>query len=332
MSSGSTSSGGGTVSGKVGVILPDTKSSARWQTKDQPTLEAAFKKAGVDAIVQNAQGDAGQMTTIADQMITQGVKVLAIVNLDNNSGAAIEKNAASKGVKTLDYDRLTLGGSADAYISYDNIKVGELQGQGLADCLGQGDKNIVYLNGSPDDSNATDFAKGAHNVLDKITSYKVVAEQAVPKWDNQQAATIFQQMITKTGGKIDGVLAANDGLGNAAISQLNGAKIPVTGQDATVQGLQNILAGTQCMTVFKDANKEAQALADAAIALLKGEKPATTGTIKDSKSGREVPAVLLTPESITIKNVQDVIKAGGQTAADVCKDQYAALCKANGVS
>jgi len=220
MSSGAASSsaagssaagGGGAISGKVGVILPDTKSSARWQSKDQPTLEAAFKAAGVTAIVQNAQGDAGNMTTIADQMITQGVKVLAIVNLDNNSGAAIEKNAASKGVKTLDYDRLTLGGSAEAYISYDNIKVGELQGQGLADCLGTGAKNIAYLNGSPDDSNATDFAKGAHNVLDKITDYKNVAEQAVPKWDNQTAATLFQQMVTKAGGKIDGVLAANDG-------------------------------------------------------------------------------------------------------------------------
>ena len=154
----------------------------------------------------------------------------------------------------------------------------------------------------------------------------------MPKWDNQQAATIFQQMVTKTGGKIDGVLAANDGLGNAAITQLNGAKIPVTGQDATVQGLQNILAGDQCMTVFKDANLEAKALGDAAIALLQGGKPATTGTITDSQTKRVVPAVLLTPQAITIKNVEDVIKAGGQTAADVCKDKYAALCKANGVS
>ena len=159
-SESSAASGGGTVSGKVGVILPDTKSSARWETQDKPVLQAAFKAAGVDAIVQNAQGDAGTMATIADQMITQGVKVLAIVNLDNNSGAAIQKDAASKGVKTLDYDRLTLGGSADAYISYDNIKVGELQGQGLADCLGAGDKNIVDLNGSPDDSTPPTFAKG----------------------------------------------------------------------------------------------------------------------------------------------------------------------------
>jgi len=128
MTSGSAMPSGGKISGKVGVILPDTKSSARWETQDKPVLQAAFKAAGVDAIVQNAQGDAGNMSTIADQMITQGVKVLAIVNLDNNSGAAIEATAKSKGVKTLDYDRLTLGGSAQAYISYDNEKVGELQG------------------------------------------------------------------------------------------------------------------------------------------------------------------------------------------------------------
>ena len=328
----SAASGGG--GGKVGVILPDTKSSARWETQDKPVLEAAFKAAGVTALVQNAQGDAGNMTTIADQMITQGVKVLAIVNLDNNSGAAIEKNAAAKGVKTLDYDRLTLGGSAEAYISYDNEKVGELQGQGLATCLGSGPKNIVYLDGSPDDSNATAFAAGAHKILDPITSYKKVAEQAVPKWDNQQAATIFEQMVTKTGGKIDGVLAANDGLGNAAISvlQKNSVKVPVTGQDATVQGLQNVLAGDQCVTIFKSAKKEAGALAAAAIALLKGGKPATTSTVKDTKAGKDVPAVLLVPEAITKKNVKDVVAGGAATVAEICTAKYADACKSAGVS
>jgi len=333
-SAGPASGAGGPVKGKVGVILPDTKSSARWETQDKPVLEAAFKAAGVDAIIQNAQGDAGNMSTIADQMITQGVKVLAIVNLDNNSGAAIESNAASKGVKTLDYDRLTLGGSAEAYVSYDNEKVGELQGQGLATCLGSGDKNIVYLNGSPDDSNATAFAAGAHKVLDPMKNFKVVAEQAVPKWDNQQAATIFEQMVTKTGGKIDGVLAANDGLGNAAISvlQKNNAQIPVTGQDATVQGLQNVLGGAQCVTIFKSAKKEAGALAAAAIALLKGEKPATTSTVKDTKAGKDVPAVLLVPEAITKANVKNVVTGGAATAAEICTAKYAEACKAAGVS
>jgi D-xylose transport system substrate-binding protein len=133
--------------GKIGVILPDTKSSARWESSDRPTLEKAFKDAGVDAVIDNAQGDKSRMQTIADQMLTQGVTVLAIVNLDSDSGAAIEAKAKKQGVATIDYDRLTLGGSADYYVSFDNTKVGELQGQGLADCLGDKKANIVYLDG-----------------------------------------------------------------------------------------------------------------------------------------------------------------------------------------
>src|ERR671932_2246269 len=197
-SGGSSSASGGSgsaVKGKVGVILPDTTSSPRWESSDRPQLEAAFKKAGVQYDIQNAQNDAQKMQTIAQQMITGGVTVLAIVNLDNASGAAIEQQAKKQGVATIDYDRLTLGGSADYYVSYDNTKVGELQGQGLQKCLGESTKaSIAYLDGSPDDNNATLFSKGAHSVLDGNSSYTKVAEQAVPKWDPTQAATIFQQM------------------------------------------------------------------------------------------------------------------------------------------
>ena len=206
--------------GKIGVILPDTKSSVRWESADRPALEAAFEAAGVDYEIQNAEGDADKMAQIADSMITSGVTVLAIVNLDSDSGAAIEEKAGTQGVKTIDYDRLTLGGSADYYVSFDNTKVGELQGQGLADCLGDKPANIIYLNGSPTDNNATLFADGAHGVLDAITNYKNVGEQAVPDWDNDQAVTIFEQLYTQADGKVDGVLAANDGLGGSAISIL----------------------------------------------------------------------------------------------------------------
>jgi D-xylose transport system substrate-binding protein len=157
-SGGGTAGGSATSKGKIGVILPDTKSSARWESADRPQLEKAFKEAGVDATIQNAEGDASRMQTIADQMLTQGVTVLAIVNLDSESGAAIENKAKAQGVKTIDYDRLTLGGSADYYVSFDNTKVGELQGQGLATCLGDKDANIAYLNGAPTDNNATLFA------------------------------------------------------------------------------------------------------------------------------------------------------------------------------
>ncbi|ACV81612.1 sugar ABC transporter substrate-binding protein [Nakamurella multipartita] len=333
-SAAASGSAAGGATGKVGVILPDTKSSARWETQDRPALEKAFQAAGVEFDIQNANGDKAAMATIADQMIANGATVLAIVNLDNESGAAIEKKAASQGVQTIDYDRLTLGGGADYYVSFDNTEVGKLQGTGLAKCLGSGDKKIVYLNGSPSDSNATAFSAGAHSVLDPMTNYTVVAEQAVPDWDNQQAGVIYEQMYTAQGGKIDGVLAANDGLGNAAIAinKKNGLQIPVTGQDATVQGLQNILAGDQCMTVFKDTNKEAAALAKVAIALAQGQTPQTTGTVKDTTGNRDVAAILETPEAIYKENVKDVVTAGGTTAAELCTGAYAAACTELGIS
>src|SRR3954454_15803583 len=319
--------------GKVGVILPDTTSSPRWESADRPQLESAFKAAGVDFDIQNAGGDAQQMQTIAQQMITNGVTVLAIVNLDSASGAAIEQQAKQQGVQTIDYDRLTLGGSADYYVSYDNTKVGELQGQGLADCLGSVQANIAYLDGSPDDNNATLFSDGAHSVLDKVSTYTKVAEQAVPKWDPQQAATIFEQMYTQAGGNIQGVYAANDTLANAAIQTLkrNTQQIPVTGQDAAVVGLQNILSGDQCMTVWKPADGEAAALSKTAIALLKGDKPETTGTVKDTEGNRDVKSILLDPISVTKDNLADAISKGAQKATDVCTGNYAALCTQAGI-
>ncbi len=334
--SGSDSGSGGDAVGKVGVILPDTESSVRWESADRPALEAAFDEAGVEYDIQNAEGDAKRMTQIADTMIGNGVTVLAIVNLDSESGAAIQEKAASQGVATIDYDRLTLGGSAEYYVSFDNTVVGELQGQGLADCLGDKKANIVYLNGSPTDNNATLFAEGAHSVLDGMSNYTVVGEQAVPDWDNEQAATIFQQLFTAADGKVDGVLAANDGLGGAAISILEGAgqdgEVPVTGQDATVEGLQNVLAGTQCMTVYKSATQEAGALADVAIALANGEDAEATGTTVDSSDDSEVPSILLEPQAITKDNVGDVIDDGGQKAADVCTGKFEAMCTKAGIS
>ena len=335
--SSGTDTGGdsGSADGKIGVILPDTESSVRWESADRPALAAAFEAAGVDYDIQNAEGDVEKMTQIADSMIGDGVTVLAIVSLDSESGAAIQEKAKSLGVATIDYDRLTLGGSAEYYVSFDNTVVGELQGQGLADCLGDEAANIVYLNGSPTDNNATLFAEGAHSILD-AKPYEVVGEQAVPDWDNEEAAVIFQQLYTAADGKVDGVLAANDGLGGAAISILEGngqaGKVPVTGQDATVEGLQNVLAGTQCMTVYKSATLEAGALADVAIALVNGEEAETTGTTEDAEGGRDVPSILLEPQSITKDNVADVISDGGQSAEDVCVDEYADLCAEAGIS
>ena len=335
---GDTAAGGADKPAKVGVILPDTKSSARWENNDKPLLEAAFKAAGVEYDIQNAQGDKTQFQTIADQMITGGANVLMIVNLDSGTGKAVLDKAKSQGVATIDYDRLTLNGGAQYYVSFDNVAVGTLQGEGLAKCLeakGKSSANIVYLNGSPTDNNATLFKQGYDGVLSKMSQYKKVDDQSVPDWDNQQAGTIFEQMYTKADGKIDGVLAANDGLGNAAIAILKknnaNGEVPVTGQDATVQGLQNILTGDQCMTVYKAIKKEADAAAALAVGLAKGEQQSAPDTIKDPESGKDVPSVLLEPVAITIDNVNDVVADGYIKKSELCSGSYAAKCTEAGV-
>ncbi|MEU4544400.1 sugar ABC transporter substrate-binding protein [Nonomuraea dietziae] len=326
--------------GKIGVILPDSKSSARWETADRKYLEEAFKAAGVAYDIQNAQGDKNAFQTIADQMITNGATVLMIVNLDSGTGKAVLSKAKAQGVATIDYDRLTLGGGAAYYVSFDNTKVGTLQGEGLSKCLAdkKADKPVVaYLNGSPTDNNATLFKAGYDGVLKpKFDSGEYVKgpEESVPDWDNAKAGTIFEQMLTGE-PKIAGVLAANDGLGNAAITvlkknNLNG-KVPVTGQDATVQGLQNILAGDQCMTVYKAIKKEADAAAALAVSLAKGEKPSATGTVKDTESGQDVPAVLLDPQGIFFDSVKDVVADGFVTKDELCAGEFAAKCTEAGI-
>ena len=335
---GGGTAGGGGKTPKVGVILPDTKSSARWETADKKFLEEAFKAAGVQYDIQNAQGDKTQFQTIADQMITGGANVLMIVNLDSGTGKAVLDKAKTQGVATIDYDRLTLNGGAQYYVSFDNVAVGTLQGEGLAKCLeakGKSSANIAYLNGSPTDNNATLFKQGYDGVLSKLTQYKKVADQSVPDWDNQQAGTIFEQMYTKADGKIDGVLAANDGLANATIAILKknnaNGEVPVTGQDATLQGLQHVLNGDQCMTVYKAVKQEADAAAKLAIGLAKGEQQTAPDTIKDPESGADVPAVLLQPKAIAFDNVNDVVADGYVTKAQLCTGPLAAKCTEAGV-
>ena len=325
-SSSSSSSGG--KGGKIGVILPDSKSSARWETADRKFLTDAITAAGFTPIIQNAEGDKAKFATIADSMISQKVKVLMIVDLDSDSGAAVLKKAAAAKIKTVDYDRLTLGGGADVYVSFDNVKVGTLQGQGLVKCITDAkvtNPKIAVLNGSPTDNNATLFKSGYDAVVKPkfdAKEWTLVDDQSVPDWDNVKGGQIFEQMLAKAGGKVDGVLAANDGLGGAAIAVLkkNKLQVPVTGQDATVDGLRNILTGDQCMTVYKAIKTEADAAAKAAIALASGTAAPTTGTVKDTTLNKDVPSVLATPVAVYKANVKDVIADGFVTKADVCKD------------
>jgi D-xylose transport system substrate-binding protein len=331
-SGGGGGGGGGEKAGKVAVLLPDSKSSVRWETVDRPFLAEAFKAAGVEATIQNAEGDKSTQQQQAEQAITNGAKVLLLVNLDSGSGAAIAANAKSQDVKVIDYDRLTLKGDSDYYVSFDNEQVGKLQGEGLVNCLG--DKkpaNVAVLNGSPTDNNATLFKNGYDSVINpKFDSgdWKKVDDQSVPDWDNQKALTIFEQMLQKSGNKIDGVLAANDGLGNAAISAVKQRKlpqIPVTGQDATLQGVQNIVNGDQCMTVYKAIKKEADAAADLAIALAKGETPDAPDTINNET--KDIPAVFLDPVAVTKDNIKEYLgEPDFPKKEEICAGKLASKC------
>jgi D-xylose transport system substrate-binding protein len=340
-SGGGNNRGGTSGSGKVGVILPDTTTSQRWGTDDPKLLKAAFDAADVPVDIQNAQGDKAKFQSIADSMIAGGVKVLMIVNLDSGTGKAVLDKAKAAGVKTIDYDRLTLNGGADYYVSFDNVEVGRLQGQGLVTCLAEQKVErplVADLNGSPTDNNATEFKVGYESILQPKYDdglYLKGPDQSVADWDNKEARVVFTEMWQQTGGAIKGVLAANDGLGNAAIEvlkkdKMNG-KVPVTGQDATVQGLQNILAGDQCMTVYKQIKAEAQAAANLAIQLYKGERPTAKRKVKDPESGAQVQAELLKPTPIFKNNISVVIKDGFVEKDALCAGRFAKLCKDNGI-
>ena len=328
---------------KVGVILPETASSARWEGFDKPLLTAAMAKEGLQADVENAQGDEQKFSTLADGMIASGVKVLVIASISSTGGAAVEAKAKAQGIPVIDYDRLNLGGSGDYYVSFDNVKVGALQGQGLADALkSKPGAQVIQIEGAPTDNNATLFYNGQQTVLQPLFAsgaLKLVEKQAIPNWDNQVGGTTFEQILTKNGGKVDGVAAANDGLAGAIITVLTkvglNGKVPVTGQDATPDGLQAILRGDQYMTVFKPINEEADATAKLAAALAKGDTAGAaaiaTATSQDPTGKRSVPSVLLTPQLITKDNVKTVVDAGFVKASDICVAATQAACDQLGI-
>lgn len=222
-------------SADIAVLLPDSASSARWENDDRRFLAAAFDAAGVSYSIVNAEGNATTQITQAEQAITNGAKVILMVNLDSGSGAQIIELAREAGVKIIDYDRLTIEGpGADFYVSFDNESVGRLQGEGLVaavEAAGLTNPRVAVLNGSPTDNNATLFANGYNSVIrPKFESgeWTLVDDQSVPNWDNQQALVIFEQMLTAAGGKIDAALAANDGLAGAVIAAWKARACPTS--------------------------------------------------------------------------------------------------------
>ena len=325
----------GQAKGKVGVILPDTTSSTRYELYDKPLLEKALGEAGIDADVQNAQGDKNKFASIAQSMIGAGVDVLIIDSIDAASGAGVEKAAEEAGVEVIDYDRVNLGGSAPYYVSFDNEDVGRLQAQTLVDCLdAQGVENpkIIMMNGGTDvDNNAVLFQKGAHSVLDPLADegkLEIVGEATVKGWNVEEAAPAFQQALTAAGGEVHGVVAANDDIAGAVIGVLDeqglAGHVVVTGQDAGVAAMQAIIKGEQSMTIFKNVTLEAQAASQLAIALIQGKDPADAGmTLSDFEDpeapNHELQALLLPAQVITQANVQDVIDAGALKAEEICQ-------------
>jgi D-xylose transport system substrate-binding protein len=345
-SSGDTASSSDSGDGiPVGVILPETASSARWEGFDRPYIEAAMKAEGLAPHIENAQGDVQKFSTLADGMINDGVKVLVIGSINSEVGGTVAQKANAQGIPVIDYDRLNLGGSSEYYVSFDNVKVGELQGQGLIDALKDKPKGqqVIEIEGAPTDNNATLFYNGQQNKLKpkyEDGTLKLVQSQPIDDWDNQKGGQTFENILTANGTKVDGVVAANDGLAGAIITvlkkyQLNG-KVPVTGQDATADGLKAILTGDQYMTVFKPIKQEAEAAAKLAAALAKGDKAAAdklaTATEKDPVGNRDVKSVLLEPKLITKDNVKDVIDQGYVKAEEVCTGDLADVCSQLGIS
>jgi D-xylose transport system substrate-binding protein len=327
--------GGGQVSGKVGVILPDTTSSTRYTLYDAPLLKKALTAAGITPDIQNAQGDKTRFASIAQSMIGEGVKVLIIDSIDAASGQGVEKAADAAGVKVIDYDRVNLGGSAPYYVSFDNEDVGKLQAQTMLDCLAANNvtnPKIIMMDGGTDvDNNAVLFAKGAHEVLDPLKDAgKLTIEQeaTVKGWKVENAAPAFSQALTASSNQVDGVLAANDDIANAVIGVLKqqglNGHVVVTGQDSGTEGLQNIVNGQQSMTIFKNVKLEANAAAALAISLISGKSPADSGITltkfdDPSSPSHNLQALLLPSQVITQANIQDVVKAGALTVADICK-------------
>jgi D-xylose transport system substrate-binding protein len=315
------------------ALLPDTKSSTRYTLFDAPYLKSAFKAAGVSAQVLNAHNDPQKQKSQAEQCLAQGAKVILLDQLNAGSGKAITNEAVSRGAKVIDYDRLVVGSKASYYVSFDNVRVGKLQGQGLVKGLkaaGTYSKHpvIAELNGGITDNNAHLFKQGYDSILSPLYKSgalkKATAGDQWTDWDPVKGQTIFEQMLARNGNKIDGVLAANDGLAGAVVATLknHGLKpIPLTGQDATPTGVQYIIAGWQTGTVYKSVKREAAAAAQAAIAIIKHQKVTTNAKVSGT------PSILLTPVWVTKANYTLLFKDGFVKKSQVCIGDYKKFCK-----
>jgi len=335
--------------GKVAAILPDTVTSTRYVEFDAPYITKALTLAGLsssDIIVQNAMGSDTTQFTDAQSDITKGATVLLVDPLDSGVGARIEAYAKSHGVEVIDYDRLTLGGQRQYYVSFNNVLVGKTMGQGMVKCLATekvSKPNVLVMHGAVTDNNATLFYQGYYNqVLQPLfTSGKATdAGHPAGTWDPPTALTEFEAAFTKN-KNINAALIPNDENAAPIITYLktHGVKpktFPITGQDATLTGLQNILTGYQCGTVYKPIYLEAEAATALAMYLRAGKTPPASlvnGSTVDTTTHASVPSVLETPIWVTPTNMEStVVKDKFVPAAQICAGTTAAACKAAGIS
>lgn len=334
--------------GKIGILLPETTTSARYTSFDAPYLKKAFAEAGLAAdqiIITNAQGSESTQLTQAQSDISQGATVLLMDPISSGVGASVESYAKQHGVKVIDYDRLTLGGDRSYYVSFDNVEVGKKIGQGMVSCIADWKiekPHILVMRGAPTDNNATLFAEGYDGVLKPHFASKKYVKVGEPAgtWDPAAARTTFEEQYTAH-KNINAVVTPNDDNANAVISYLKtlhvpAKKFPTTGQDATLTGLQNVLSGYQCGTVYKPIYLEAQAAAALALYLRAGETPSkalVNNTTMDSKQKKKVPSVLLTPIWVTPKNMAEtVVKDKFVDVAKLCAGDMASACKDAGIS
>ncbi|MFE6054960.1 sugar ABC transporter substrate-binding protein [Kitasatospora sp. NPDC056446] len=321
----------------IGLLLPENASSTRYESFDRPFIEAKVKSlcAQCKVLYNNAEGSAAKQKQQFDTLLTQGVKVIVLDPYDAKSTQGWVEEAAAKGVKVLAYDRLAAGPIA-AYTSFDNEKVGELQGQALLDALGPraADANVVMIDGDEADPNAAQFKSGAHKVLDgKIK--KVVYEQS-GQWNPTVAGQKISAAVTELGKNgFQAVYSANDGMAGAIITQLQGAgiKVPVGGQDAGLDAVQRIVNGDQAYTIYKAYRPLAETAAELAVALLQGKDVKTVATASvDSATAKNIPAKLLDAKIVTKDDIAATLLADGiYKVSDICTADYAAACAAAGL-
>jgi D-xylose transport system substrate-binding protein len=334
--------GGGDGGGSIALLLPESK-TARYESQDRPNFERKVQELCPDCeiIYSNAGQDAARQQQQAEAAITQGAEVMVLDPVDATAAGPIVTRAKQQDIPVISYDRLITDADIDYYISFDNVRVGRLQGESLTQKLdeeGEGDGTIVMINGAPTDNNAKLFKQGAHSVIDE-SGLKVGREFDTPDWSPDEAQQEMEQAITALGNDgFVGVYAANDGTAGGAIAAMKSAGIdpstrPTTGQDAELAAIQRILVDEQYMTVYKAIKPEAEAAGELAVALVRGEEP-PSGLVTDQVDNgmKQVPSVLLKPVAVTKDNIQDtIIKDKFWSVQEICSGRYADACQQAGI-